>query len=514
MQLPDHPLLLPFVFRNVKAAPSVFHGCVCLCSDKTWFCKARLARLSPEAGVCWHQVQSNEPSKREGTQPCSRILTPHTALTGAAVLISRKGYPPHRIIKLPGCHIETFFSFLPAAVAFSSAQTSISSLTADFSFWNLSWPPLLFRVLHLLTPSSGVFLPAFWREGPALQQQPHLHPHSPPSLSTMRKWKWRHSVLSHSLPPCGLLPTRFLHPWDSPGKNAGVGCHFLLQGIFPTQGSKPMSPALQADALPSEPPGKPEALWGDLETDVPLQLKERVIINTNQGLPCLIQVKPPYSLAQSKCLGNDCHLYTGSLVRTIGGCQMLCKCKLLSSPVAGRGTPSRAWEWTLVQHSEVSCLRRHVCSQSRRPYWRGRPGENSRARGPGRTALQWLVALGLWCRDSFLGCLWSVVLTQGPSWWHHSDKLDSSEEDSGRTYGLGSSLSFWPFLSSSGWWWLVSSMLLTRISRCKTACADGHCGTWPGWVVSVGVSPESIMEIRTAEAFVQPGKLRSLGFRT
>ena len=30
-----------------------------------------------------------------------------------------------------------------------------------------------------------------------------------------------------------------LCPWDSPGKNTGVGCHFLLQGIFPTQGSNP-----------------------------------------------------------------------------------------------------------------------------------------------------------------------------------------------------------------------------------------------------------------------------------
>ena len=27
--------------------------------------------------------------------------------------------------------------------------------------------------------------------------------------------------------------------WDSPGKNAGVGCHALLQGIFPTQGLNP-----------------------------------------------------------------------------------------------------------------------------------------------------------------------------------------------------------------------------------------------------------------------------------
>ena len=29
----------------------------------------------------------------------------------------------------------------------------------------------------------------------------------------------------------------FLCLWDSPGKNTGVGCHTLLQGIFPTQGS-------------------------------------------------------------------------------------------------------------------------------------------------------------------------------------------------------------------------------------------------------------------------------------
>ena len=34
--------------------------------------------------------------------------------------------------------------------------------------------------------------------------------------------------------------------------------HFLLQGIFPTE-IKPKSPALQADSLPSEPPGKPKS---------------------------------------------------------------------------------------------------------------------------------------------------------------------------------------------------------------------------------------------------------------
>ena len=42
---------------------------------------------------------------------------------------------------------------------------------------------------------------------------------------------------------------------DSPGKNTGAGCHALLQG--PNPRIEPRSPALQADSLPSEPPGKP-----------------------------------------------------------------------------------------------------------------------------------------------------------------------------------------------------------------------------------------------------------------
>ena len=48
-----------------------------------------------------------------------------------------------------------------------------------------------------------------------------------------------------------------LCPWDSPDKDTGGGCHFLLQGIFPTQRSNLSPPALQVDYVPSEPPGKP-----------------------------------------------------------------------------------------------------------------------------------------------------------------------------------------------------------------------------------------------------------------
>ena len=53
---------------------------------------------------------------------------------------------------------------------------------------------------------------------------------------------------------------QILCPWDSPGKNTGVGCHFLLQGIFLTQGSNQCLLHLlhwKADSFTTEPPGKP-----------------------------------------------------------------------------------------------------------------------------------------------------------------------------------------------------------------------------------------------------------------
>ena len=43
----------------------------------------------------------------------------------------------------------------------------------------------------------------------------------------------------------------------SPGKNPGVACHFLLQGMFPTQGLNPGLLLRQVDSLPSEPAEKP-----------------------------------------------------------------------------------------------------------------------------------------------------------------------------------------------------------------------------------------------------------------
>ena len=57
-------------------------------------------------------------------------------------------------------------------------------------------------------------------------------------------------VMSDSLRPYGLQPARLLCPWDFPSKNTGVGYHFLIQGIFPDQGSNPCLLPQQVNSLP------------------------------------------------------------------------------------------------------------------------------------------------------------------------------------------------------------------------------------------------------------------------
>ena len=52
---------------------------------------------------------------------------------------------------------------------------------------------------------------------------------------------------------CSLL----LCPWDFSGKNTGVDCHFLLQGIFLIQGSNPYLLHLAGGSCMAEPPGTP-----------------------------------------------------------------------------------------------------------------------------------------------------------------------------------------------------------------------------------------------------------------
>ena len=70
------------------------------------------------------------------------------------------------------------------------------------------------------------------------------------------------SVIFDSLRPHGL---QLIYPWKFPGKNTGLGCHFLLQGLFPTQGLNPSLLGLlhwQVGSLPPHYLGRPDIIFG------------------------------------------------------------------------------------------------------------------------------------------------------------------------------------------------------------------------------------------------------------
>ena len=100
--------------------------------------------------------------------------------------------------------------------------------------------PSLIFLQHLI---SGWYVCVF----PPLNKFPSklLRPLFPPNISIYNsaltpafRFK-RHSVVSNFLRPHGQRSLAGYSLRDSPGKNTEVGCHFLLQGIFPTQGLNP-----------------------------------------------------------------------------------------------------------------------------------------------------------------------------------------------------------------------------------------------------------------------------------
>ena len=70
------------------------------------------------------------------------------------------------------------------------------------------------------------------------------------------------SVVPNSLQSDGLKPTRLLCPWGFSRQKFWSGLPFSSPGNLPNPGIKSRSPALQADSLPSEPPGKPPSKKG------------------------------------------------------------------------------------------------------------------------------------------------------------------------------------------------------------------------------------------------------------
>ena len=90
-------------------------------------------------------------------------------------------------------------------------------ITLRRMLWTECLAPLQNSYVEVLTPRGAVFGRGAFKE--------------------MHECVLSRSVISNSLQPHGLQPARLLCPWDFPGKNNGVACHFLLQGIFLTQGS-------------------------------------------------------------------------------------------------------------------------------------------------------------------------------------------------------------------------------------------------------------------------------------
>ena len=60
-------------------------------------------------------------------------------------------------------------------------------------------------------------------------------------------------------------PPGFLHPWNSPGKNIGVGCDVLLPGDLSDPGIETWSSKLHADSLLSKPLGTPPYQMGAIK---------------------------------------------------------------------------------------------------------------------------------------------------------------------------------------------------------------------------------------------------------
>ena len=131
---------------------------------------------------------------------------------------------------------QSFSSPRPALFAYCRARThsphSLCSSSPGSSPLPSTWASAHQVQLHRGAPSA--FVPAgatFYHKHPQDKQRTEFLSFLP--VCVLRRFR----VVSDSLRSHGLEPTSFLCPWDSPGKNTGVGCHALLQGFFPTQGS-------------------------------------------------------------------------------------------------------------------------------------------------------------------------------------------------------------------------------------------------------------------------------------
>ena len=136
-----------------------------------------------------------------------------------------------------------------------------------------SWSPLhsitLLPYTHTLIPCHSQCLTVGWGGGNAALGNSIVKSSTSKSARPTIKSGFCHLLARKSwlllLFSCSVVSdsfvTRLLCSWDFPGKNTGVGCHFLLQGIFPTQGSNTHLRHWQVDSFTTGPPGRPRRSW-------------------------------------------------------------------------------------------------------------------------------------------------------------------------------------------------------------------------------------------------------------
>ena len=149
----------------------------------------------------------------------------------------------------------------------------------------------------------------------------------PKDLNRHFSWFMRSEVARSCATPCDSMdckPTRLLCPWNLLGKSIGVGCHFLLQGMFLTRGSNPGLPHCR-QTLYSLPPGKPKK---DIEMadkhmkrcSASLIIRQMLIKTTKRHHLTLVR-----TTLIKKSTNNKCWRGWGEKKRTLLHCWWECK---------------------------------------------------------------------------------------------------------------------------------------------------------------------------------------------
>ena len=180
------------------------------------------------------------------------------------------------------------------------------------------------------------------------------------------------TVISDSLGHHGLEPARLFCPWYFPGKNTGMGCHALLQGIFPTQGSNPRLLCLlqwQVDSLPLSHPGSPCDRWQqakngqrNFQRKAVNQHREPRVMCVDSSLPALV-TEPGRTVCHSRGAWNTLTCSRSGEHTSPG---YACSAQPRGQSPTGWGDPSVDRRCRPRRGRQASRVRSGICTWSKR----------------------------------------------------------------------------------------------------------------------------------------------------